>query len=43
MLGAAIGDIVGSIHEWNNDRSKDFPIFGSGVEFTDGHRNGPWR
>ena len=24
MLGAIIGDIVGSRFEWNNNRSKDF-------------------
>jgi len=35
MLGAMIGDIVGSIYEWNNHRSKDFPLFGPGVDYTD--------
>lgn len=35
MLGAVIGDIVGSIYEFNNHRSKDFPLFGAGVTFTD--------
>ncbi len=35
MLGAIIGDIVGSIYEWNNHRSKDFPFFGKGVDYTD--------
>ncbi|MFN6068049.1 MAG: ADP-ribosylglycohydrolase family protein, partial [Pseudanabaena sp.] len=27
MLGAIVGDIVGSIYEFNNHRSKDFPLF----------------
>lgn len=35
MLGALIGDIVGSIYEWDNHRSKDFPFFGPGADYTD--------
>jgi ADP-ribosyl-[dinitrogen reductase] hydrolase len=35
MLGAIIGDIVGSIYEFENHRSKTFPLFGSNVDFTD--------
>lgn len=35
MLGAIIGDIVGSIYEFNNYRAKDFEFFGRGVDFTD--------
>lgn len=35
MLGAIIGDIVGSIYEFDNHRSKDFEFFGQGVDFTD--------
>jgi ADP-ribosylglycohydrolase len=35
MLGAIVGDIVGSIYEFNNHRSKDFPLFGDGCEYTD--------
>ncbi len=35
MLGAIVGDIVGSIYEWNNHRSKDFPFFGPGTDYTD--------
>jgi len=35
MLGAVVGDIVGSIYEWNNHRSKDFPLFGPGADYTD--------
>ena len=29
MLGAIIGDIVGSRFEWNNNRSKDFDFLTS--------------
>jgi ADP-ribosylglycohydrolase len=35
MLGALVGDIVGSIYEWNNHRSKDFPLFNPACIFTD--------
>lgn len=35
MLGAIVGDIVGSIYEFANHRSKDFPLFGPGAELTD--------
>ncbi|MBQ2957533.1 MAG: ADP-ribosylglycohydrolase family protein [Clostridia bacterium] len=35
MLGAIIGDIVGSIYEWNGRKTKDFPLFGKGCSFTD--------
>ena len=35
MLGAIVGDIVGSIYEFANHRSKDFPLFGEGADFTD--------
>lgn len=35
MLGAIVGDIVGSIYEFDNHRSKDFPFFGPGAAFTD--------
>lgn len=31
MLGAIIGDIVGSVYEWNNIKTKDFPLFLHGV------------
>ena len=26
MLGAIIGDIVGSVYEWNRIKTKDFPF-----------------
>ena len=27
MLGALIGDIVGSVYEWRNRKDKEFPLF----------------
>jgi ADP-ribosylglycohydrolase len=35
MLGAIIGDIVGSVYEWNNIKTKDFPLFSDKCFFTD--------
>lgn len=35
MIGAIIGDIVGSIYEFNNHRSKNFPLFDDDCFFTD--------
>ena len=35
MLGAIIGDIVGSCFEFNNHRSKDFELFAEGCFATD--------
>ena len=35
MLGAIIGDIVGSVYEWNNIKTKDFPLFSERGFFTD--------
>jgi ADP-ribosylglycohydrolase len=35
MLGAIVGDIVGSIYEFNNLRSKNFLLFGGACDFTD--------
>ena len=35
MLGAIVGDIVGSIYERRNIKTKDFPLFGSRCSFTD--------
>ncbi len=35
MLGAIVGDIVGSIYEFNNIKTKDFPLFSDKCEFTD--------
>jgi ADP-ribosylglycohydrolase len=27
MLGAIIGDIVGSVYEWHKIKTKDFPLY----------------
>ena len=35
MYGAIIGDIVGSVYEWNSIKTKDFPLFSSESDFTD--------
>jgi ADP-ribosylglycohydrolase len=35
MLGAITGDIVGSIYEWNNIKTTDFPLFQDHCRFTD--------
>ena len=35
MLGGIVGDVVGSVYEWNNHRSKDFPLFIEESSFTD--------
>ncbi len=35
MIGSIIGDIVGSIYEFNNIRTKDFELFGKGAVYTD--------
>lgn len=35
MIGAIIGDFVGSIYEWNNIKTTDFPFFSPTCRFTD--------
>lgn len=35
MFGAIIGDIVGSVYEFNNIKTKDFPLFGPRSQITD--------
>ncbi len=35
MLGAIIGDIVGSPYEFGSDKEKDFPLFVGGCRMTD--------
>ena len=35
MLGAIIGDIVGSVYEWDNIKTKDFHLFSHKCFFTD--------
>ena len=35
MLGAIVGDVVGSVYEWSNIKTKDFPFFREDCFFTD--------
>ena len=35
MLGAIVGDIVGSVYEWDNIKTKEFPFFRDDCFFTD--------
>lgn len=35
MLEANIGDIIGSVYEWNNIKTKDFPLFRKDCFFID--------
>ena len=35
MLGAVIGDIVGSVYEFGGEKTKDFPLFSPGSQPTD--------
>lgn len=35
MLGAIVGDIVGSVYEWHNIKTKEFPFFRDDCFFTD--------
>ena len=35
ILGAIIGDIIGSVYEWHNVKTTDFPLFGKRTTFTD--------
>lgn len=35
MIGAITGDIVGSVYEWNNIKTKNFPLFRDDCFFTD--------
>lgn len=35
MLGAICGDIIGSIYEWHNIKTKDFELFKGTCFFTD--------
>ena len=38
MIGAITGDIVGSIYEGRNIKTKEFPLFGEGCRFYVLHR-----
>lgn len=35
MLGAIIGDVVGSVYEFDNIKSEKFPLLSAGSTFTD--------
>jgi len=35
ILGAIIGDIIGSVFEWHNVKTTEFKMFGAGTDFTD--------
>ena len=35
MVGAIIGDIIGSVHEFWGRKTKDFPLFVEDSRFTD--------
>lgn len=35
MLGAIIGDIIGSVYEFESDKTKDFELFAGGCHLTD--------
>ena len=35
MIGAIAGDIIGSVFEWNNIRTTNFPLFSQNSRFTD--------
>ena len=35
ILGAITGDVIGSVYEFDNVKSTDFPLFGEKTDFTD--------
>ena len=35
MLGAIIGDVIGSVYEWHNMKSLEFELFSRESRFTD--------
>lgn len=35
MIGAILGDIVGSVYEFSNIKTKDFPLFSQSSSYTD--------
>ena len=35
MIGAIIGDTVGSVYEFNNTKRTDFPLFSKSSNYTD--------
>ena len=37
MLGAVVGDTVGSVYEWDNIKTTEFPLFSDESSFTDAY------
>ncbi len=35
MLGSIIGDVIGSVYEWNRTKEVDFPLFSDKTDYTD--------
>src|SRR5881628_3308333 len=35
MIGAIAGDVIGSVYEWNNIKTKRFELFSPSCSFTD--------
>jgi len=35
VLGAICADVIGSVHEWAETKTKDFPLFVQESTFTD--------
>lgn len=35
LLGAIAGDVIGSVYEWHNVKTKNFPLFCQASDFTD--------
>lgn len=35
LIGAVIGDVIGSVYEWNNVKTTDFPLYSEKSKFTD--------
>ena len=35
IMGAITGDVIGSVYEFSNNKSTDFPLFGKQTRFTD--------
>jgi ADP-ribosylglycohydrolase len=35
MLGAVIGDVIGSVFEWHNTKSTEFKLYDRFTRFTD--------
>ena len=35
IVGAVIGDVIGSVYEWNNVKTTDFPLYSEKSKFTD--------